>query len=141
MFEIIYIPDIVIRSSFFQGFDHYSDLGLITMQKLQKQHNCIPDEHYVQTLLSVSSIWFCFYPLLSSDLCLIVFFFFFSMSTSQMSELEGELERRTVTYTVWNQSATKMENKGWHPKTFSYANASPRKIKEIKVIISFLLLI
>lgn len=71
--------------------------------KLQKQHNCIPDEHYVQTLLS-------------------------------MSELEGELERRTVTYTVWNQSATKMENKGWHPKTFSYANASPRKIKEIKGI-------
>lgn len=71
--------------------------------KLQKQHNCIPDEHYVQTLLS-------------------------------MSELEGELERRTVTYTVWNQSATKMENKGWHPMTFSYANASPRKIKEIKGI-------
>lgn len=71
--------------------------------KLQKQHNCIPDEHYVQTLLS-------------------------------MSELEGELERRTVTYTVWNQSATKMENKGWHPKTFSYANASPQKIKEIKGI-------
>ncbi|XP_011002584.1 PREDICTED: uncharacterized protein LOC105109542 isoform X1 [Populus euphratica] len=71
--------------------------------KLQKQHNCIPDEHYVQTLLS-------------------------------MSGLEGELERRTVTYTVWNQSATKMENKGWHPKTFSYANASPRKIKEIKGI-------
>ncbi|KAJ6725205.1 CORE-2/I-BRANCHING BETA-16-N-ACETYLGLUCOSAMINYLTRANSFERASE FAMILY PROTEIN-RELATED [Salix viminalis] len=64
--------------------------------KLQKQHNCIPDEHYVQTLLS-------------------------------MSGLEGELERRTVTYTVWNQSATKMENKGWHPMTFSYANASPRK--------------
>ncbi|KAB5533729.1 hypothetical protein DKX38_016815 [Salix brachista] len=111
--------------------------------KLQKQHNCIPDEHYVQTLLSVSSIWFCFYPLLSSDLCpllssdlcLIAFFFlFFSMSTSQMSGLEGELERRTVTYTVWNQSATKMENKGWHPMTFSYANASPRKIKEIKGI-------
>ncbi|CAK7351475.1 unnamed protein product [Dovyalis caffra] len=71
--------------------------------KLQKQHNCIPDEHYVQTLLS-------------------------------MSGLEGELERRTVTYTVWNHSATKMENKGWHPMTFSYANASPKKIKEIKGI-------
>lgn len=26
------------------------------MQKLQKQHNCIPDEHYLQTLLTVSSI-------------------------------------------------------------------------------------
>lgn len=71
--------------------------------KLQKQHNCIPDEHYVQTLLS-------------------------------MNELEGELERRTLTYTVWNLSATKMENKGWHPMTFSYSNADPEKIQEIKAI-------
>lgn len=50
-----------------------------------------------------------------------------------MAELEGELERRTLTYTVWNQSATKMESKGWHPITFTYANAGPQKIKEIKV--------
>ncbi|XP_008440035.1 glycosyltransferase BC10 isoform X2 [Cucumis melo] len=71
--------------------------------KLQKQHNCIPDEHYVQTLLA-------------------------------LNELEGELERRTVTYTLWNQSTTKMENKGWHPITFTYANAGPRQIKEIKGI-------
>ncbi|KAK7359812.1 hypothetical protein VNO77_01777 [Canavalia gladiata] len=71
--------------------------------KLQKQHNCIPDEHYVQTLLA-------------------------------MHGLEGELERRTLTYTLWNQSATKMENKGWHPITFSYANASPQRIKEMKGI-------
>ncbi|KAF8409600.1 hypothetical protein HHK36_005678 [Tetracentron sinense] len=71
--------------------------------KLQKQHNCIPDEHYVQTLLA-------------------------------MSDLEGELERRTVTYTLWNQSTTKMERKGWHPITFSYANAGPQQIKEIKDI-------
>ncbi|KAK7860038.1 hypothetical protein CFP56_000367 [Quercus suber] len=71
--------------------------------KLQKQHNCIPDEHYVQTLLA-------------------------------MSDLEGELERRTLTYTVWNQSATKMEHKGWHPFTFNFANAGPKQIKEIKDI-------
>ncbi|KAF3451755.1 hypothetical protein FNV43_RR07851 [Rhamnella rubrinervis] len=71
--------------------------------KLQKQHNCIPDEHYVQTLLA-------------------------------MSGLEGELERRTVTYTSWNLSATKMETKGWHPTTFTYANSGPEKIKEIKSI-------
>ncbi|XP_062088297.1 glycosyltransferase BC10-like isoform X2 [Humulus lupulus] len=71
--------------------------------KLQKQHNCIPDEHYVPTLLA-------------------------------MSQLEDELERRTLTYTVWNQSANKMENKDWHPVTFNYANASPKKIKEIKKI-------
>ncbi|EOY28772.1 hypothetical protein QUC31_013223 [Theobroma cacao] len=71
--------------------------------KLQKQHNCIPDEHYVQTLFA-------------------------------MSELEGELERRTLTYTLWNQSAAKMDNKAWHPVMFNYADASPKKIKEIKDI-------
>ncbi|KAK1379165.1 Core-2/I-branching beta-1,6-N-acetylglucosaminyltransferase family protein [Heracleum sosnowskyi] len=71
--------------------------------KIQKQHNCIPDEHYVQTLLA-------------------------------MSDLEGELERRTVTYTSWNQSATKMETKGWHPFTFSYANAGPEQMQKIKDI-------
>lgn len=52
-----------------------------------------------------------------------------------MSELEGELERRTLTYTLWNQSAAKMDNKAWHPVMFNYADASPKKIKEIKVII------
>ncbi|CAA2993801.1 Glycosyl transferase, family 14 [Olea europaea subsp. europaea] len=71
--------------------------------KLQKQHNCIPDEHYVQTLLA-------------------------------MNNLEAQLERRTVTYTVWNLSATKMDNKGWHPLTFSYADAGTQHIKRIKDI-------
>ncbi|KAH0985924.1 hypothetical protein GBA52_013101 [Prunus armeniaca] len=71
--------------------------------KLQKQHNCIPDEHYVQTLLT-------------------------------MSEREDELERRTLTYTLWNNSATKTESKGWHPMTFTHSNAAPQKIKEIKEI-------
>ncbi|KAM7255396.1 hypothetical protein ACFE04_026098 [Oxalis oulophora] len=70
---------------------------------LQKQHNCIPDEHYVQTLL-------------------------------EMNDLEDEIARRTVTYTVWNHSATKMENKGWHPVTFDYANAGPKQINAIKAI-------
>lgn len=51
-----------------------------------------------------------------------------------MHGLEGELERRTVTYTVWNESVAKMENKGWHPMTFGYAYASPERIREIKVI-------
>ncbi|KAG2395685.1 uncharacterized protein HKW66_Vig0069390 [Vigna angularis] len=69
--------------------------------KLQKLHNCIPDEHYVQTLLA-------------------------------MHGLESELERRTITYTLWNQSTTKMENKGWHPVTFGYSNAGPQRIMEIK---------
>ncbi|CAM8903166.1 hypothetical protein QQ045_012167 [Rhodiola kirilowii] len=75
----------------------------ILNNKLQKQHNCIPDEHYVQTLLTLKG-------------------------------LESELERRTLTYTVWNQSKTKTETRGWHPKTFSYADARPEIIKAIKEI-------
>lgn len=53
-----------------------------------------------------------------------------------MSDLEGELERRTLTYTLWNQSATKMEKKGWHPFTFNFANAGLKQIKEIKVVMT-----
>ncbi|KNA19918.1 hypothetical protein SOVF_056960 [Spinacia oleracea] len=71
--------------------------------KLQKQHNCIPDEHYLQTLLT-------------------------------MSGLEKELERRTLTYTLWNDSPANMEGKGWHPFTFSRSAANPQRIKEIKDI-------
>ncbi|XP_051128592.1 glycosyltransferase BC10-like [Andrographis paniculata] len=71
--------------------------------KLQKQHNCIPDEHYVQTLLA-------------------------------MSDLESELERRTLTYTLWNQSTGNPENDAWHPFTFSYASSGPQDIKKIRGI-------
>ncbi|GKV47209.1 hypothetical protein SLEP1_g54126 [Rubroshorea leprosula] len=53
----------------------------------------------------------------------------------KMSELEGALERRTLTYTLWNQAATKIEN-NWHPVTFSYEDADPKWINEIKVITS-----
>lgn len=71
--------------------------------KLQKQHNCIPDEHYVQTLLA-------------------------------MSGHEKDIERRTLTYSLWNQVPSKMEKKSWHPVTFSYTAASPKRIGEIKGI-------
>lgn len=78
--------------------------GKLNHQKVvQKEHNCIPDEHYMQTLLA-------------------------------MCNLEDELERRTLTYTEWNQSATKMEGQAWHPITFKYANASPQHINKIKGI-------
>ena len=50
-----------------------------------------------------------------------------------MNDLDGELEKRTVTYSLWNESSSNME-KGWHPMTFSYANAGPQQIKEIKDI-------
>ncbi|XP_070023642.1 glycosyltransferase BC10-like [Nicotiana tabacum] len=69
----------------------------------KQSHNCIPDEHYVQTLLA-------------------------------MHDIEGELERRTITYTEWNQSATNMDKSSWHPVTFSYADAGAEQIKRIKDI-------
>ncbi|XP_049382756.1 glycosyltransferase BC10-like [Solanum stenotomum] len=69
----------------------------------KKRYNCIPDEHYVQTLLA-------------------------------MHDSDGELERRTITYTEWNQSASNMDKNSWHPMTFSYADAGPDKIKRIKDI-------
>eukprot|EP00258_Populus_trichocarpa_P033865 XP_024449884.1 uncharacterized protein LOC18109381 isoform X2 [Populus trichocarpa] len=82
------------------------DLAQYSLQSLLrifKQHrNCIPDEHYVQTLLA-------------------------------MNGLGDELERRTLTFTMWNHSVTKAQT-SWHPVTFDYDDASAKKIKEIKVI-------
>lgn len=75
----------------------------ITKPIFQKEHNCIPDEHYVQTLIS-------------------------------MSKLDHELERRTLTFTSWNQSKNENGKESWHPITFEYANASPQQIKAIKDI-------
>ncbi|CAL9115716.1 Core-2/I-Branching enzyme [Musa troglodytarum] len=69
----------------------------------QKEHDCIPDEHYVQTLLS-------------------------------MSHLEDELERRTLTYTSWNQSIDTKDKRSWHPKTFEFPDASLEHIMEIRNI-------
>lgn len=70
---------------------------------VQKEHDCIPDEHYVQTLLA-------------------------------MRGLEGELERRTVTYTLWNQTKNKLDVQGWHPVMFRQADVSAGLIKNIKSI-------
>ncbi|CAL9042473.1 unnamed protein product [Musa banksii] len=69
----------------------------------QKEHNCIPDEHYMQTLLS-------------------------------MNQLEHELERRTLTYTSWNQSIDAQDKSNWHPKKFEFADASLQHITEIRNI-------
>ncbi|KAF6173241.1 hypothetical protein GIB67_026936 [Kingdonia uniflora] len=52
----------------------------------------------------------------------------------KMGEFEDELERRTLTYSSWNESKAKMEKTGWHPVTFSYVTAGPQQIKEIKGI-------
>ncbi|KAK9056774.1 hypothetical protein SSX86_024137 [Deinandra increscens subsp. villosa] len=71
--------------------------------KEQQQHNCIPDEHYVPTLLA-------------------------------MRGFEDELVRRTLTYSLWNQSTETMNTQAWHPVTFGYANASKKNIQDIKDI-------
>lgn len=57
----------------------------------------------------------------------------YSFLDLQMKNLESELERRTVTYTVWNQSTSKTDNGAWHPFTFSYADSGPQQIKRIRV--------
>ncbi|XP_057856062.1 glycosyltransferase BC10 isoform X2 [Cryptomeria japonica] len=67
-----------------------------------KIHNCIPDEHYVQTLLA-------------------------------MKGLEGEINRRTVTYTLWKAGKAR-ERQGWHPMTFKYADATANLTSDIKGI-------
>jgi hypothetical protein len=67
------------------------------------EHDCIPDEHYVQTLFSINGH-------------------------------ENELERRTLTYTSWNQSSDPKDKMTWHPMTFEYESASPEQINSIKVI-------
>ncbi|KAG0462707.1 hypothetical protein HPP92_021183 [Vanilla planifolia] len=69
----------------------------------KKQRSCIPDEHYLPTLLS-------------------------------MGELDDQLERRTLTYTLWNSSNNATDKQSWHPVTFQYGNASPKEINKIKNI-------
>ncbi|GLU02096.1 hypothetical protein SLE2022_193650 [Rubroshorea leprosula] len=69
-----------------------------------KEHNCIPDEHYVQTLLA-------------------------------QQDLEGEVTRRSLTYSAWDLSASKdRERRGWHPVTYKFSDATPMLIKSIKEI-------
>ncbi|XP_031500973.1 glycosyltransferase BC10-like isoform X2 [Nymphaea colorata] len=70
---------------------------------VQKEHNCIPDEHYVQTLLA-------------------------------MLGLENEVERRTLTYTLWNESVSGMGRQGWHPIMFKYADIDLQHIQQIKAV-------
>lgn len=96
---------------------------------------------------SLSRLWcpstiicFTYYNFFNCYYHTVVFLILCSTFPFQMSDLESELERRTLTYTEWNLSVTKMEREGWHPITFSYANAGPQRIKQIKVFFYALLL-
>ncbi|XP_074582533.1 glycosyltransferase BC10-like [Curcuma longa] len=103
----IVVADTVVFPAFSRFCKRLSGEALGGKQKnkkaTKKEHDCIPDEHYVQTLFS-------------------------------MSQLDDELERRTLTYTSWNQSIDAKDKRGWHPKTFEFADASPQHITEIKGI-------
>ncbi|KAG7010745.1 yuiD, partial [Cucurbita argyrosperma subsp. argyrosperma] len=52
----------------------------------------------------------------------------------KIRDLENELERRTLTYTMWNSSIPKGDKRSWHPVTFQYSDATPLIIKEMKEI-------
>lgn len=50
----------------------------------------------------------------------------------QMKDMEGELERRTLTYSRWESSDSK-GSRGWHPAAFDAPDIALDFIKEIQV--------
>lgn len=64
-------------------------------------HNCIPDEHYIQTLFA-------------------------------MKDLERETERRTLTYSRWENHVKNKGREGWHPVTFTFQDSTLETIKYIQ---------
>lgn len=62
-----------------------------------------------------------------------------------MEGLEGEINHRTLTYTLWKSGTGKeRERQGWHPMTFKHSDATGNLIKDIKVqmkAVNFLLFI
>ncbi|NP_001295274.1 Glycosyltransferase BC10-like isoform 2 [Zea mays] len=99
----------VVTKSLFRRRPNARQLGFTFRRKqilkgvAQQEHDCIPDEHYVQTLFSIKG-------------------------------LEDELERRTLTYTSWNQSSNPKDKMTWHPMKFEYDTSSPEHINAIKRI-------
>ncbi|KAH7577323.1 hypothetical protein JRO89_XS01G0236100 [Xanthoceras sorbifolium] len=88
-----------------------------------KEHNCIPDEHYVQTLLAVglqvdSNLPTTGYMKLIVFLTPFVELLVFHINLIQEG-LEGEITRRSLTYSSWDLSSSKdRERRGWHPVTY-----------------------
>ncbi|KAF5945077.1 hypothetical protein HYC85_015305 [Camellia sinensis] len=80
-----------------------------------KEHNCIPDKHYVQTLLAIY--------------CRGVFH-----TQAAFLTLE-QITQRTLTHTSWDPSSSKdRERWGWHPITYKLADATTMLIQSIKDI-------
>ncbi|XP_050379903.1 glycosyltransferase BC10-like [Argentina anserina] len=73
--------------------------------RFKKHRNCIPDEHYVQTLLAISG-----------------------------TDNQPERRAVTYTLWNQSNSNITGKTRSWHPLTFDYADAAPQKLKEIKEI-------
>jgi hypothetical protein len=50
-----------------------------------------------------------------------------------MEDLEGETERRTLTYSRWENQAKGKGREGWHPVTYAFADATLEAVKNIQV--------
>lgn len=54
----------------------------------------------------------------------------------QQEGLEGEVTRRSLTYSSWDLSSSKdHERRGWHPVTYKFSDATPMLIQTIKVLL------
>lgn len=54
----------------------------------------------------------------------------------QQEGLEGEVTRRSLTYSSWDLSSSKdHERRGWHPVTYKFSDATPMLIQSIKVLL------
>jgi hypothetical protein len=54
----------------------------------------------------------------------------------QVKNKEAEIERRTLTYSQWEQTKKdKGGRRGWHPMTFNFAAATVETIRAIQVVL------
>jgi hypothetical protein len=53
-----------------------------------------------------------------------------------MEELEEQTERRTLTYSRWENQVKGKGREGWHPVTYTFSDATLQAIKDIQVRIS-----
>ncbi|TXG58125.1 hypothetical protein EZV62_015954 [Acer yangbiense] len=105
-----------------------------------KEHNCIPDKHYVQTLLAVglqvnSNVPTTGYMKLVLFLASFFGFRAFHIVNLIQEGLEGGITRRSLTYSSWDLSSSKdCECRGWHLVTYKYSDATPMLIQSMKEI-------
>lgn len=50
-----------------------------------------------------------------------------------MKDLEEETERRTLTYSRWENQEKGKDREDWHPVTYAFADATLDNIKKIQV--------